>query len=61
MIIAQPDRTFGPCELGVNLPGHRNKILMRTARLRKKFKLEEDDQARSVVVYSTEREQGLSI
>ena len=32
---------------------------MRTARLRKKFTLEEDDQARSVVVYSTEREQGL--
>ena len=46
-------------ELGVNLPGHRKKILMRTARLRKKFKLEEDDQARSAAVYSTEREQGL--
>lgn len=45
-------------ELGVNLPGHRKKILMKTATLRKKFKLEEDDNT-SAVVNSADREQGL--
>ena len=45
-------------ELGVNLPGHRKKILMRTATLRKKFKLEEGDKV-SAVVISKERKQGL--
>ena len=45
-------------ELGVNLPGHRKKILMRTATLRKKLKLEEGDKA-NAVVNRKEREQGL--
>ena len=45
-------------ELGVNLPGHRKKILMRTATLRKKLKLEEGDKA-NAVVNMKEREQGL--
>ena len=45
-------------ELGVNLPGHRKKILMRTATLRKKLKLEEGDKA-NAVVNMKEREKGL--
>lgn len=45
-------------ELGVNLPGHRKKILMRTATLRKKLKVEEGVKA-NAVVNRNEMEQGM--